>query len=224
MHRLALICLLCFTCRAGESLQVSVPVAPWVSCYEDPPSTVWKGPKTVRTPPIMSSDGGMKAYAQIEARKGGPMGCENTVRLFVSTGDSAGFRQVFIQKDSPLNGNANSMLPIGWSPDGRWLLVQFAIENYASDFGGIDVLVYDRGKNRTIRPDVNYMIKTALKQDCWINIGSQMSFDASSRIHLRLADFIDEGDDEPQTHCFHGEEEWVLDLKKGTMHPIIAER
>ena len=57
-----------------------------------------------------------------------------------------------------------------------------------------------------------------------INIGSQMSFDASSRIHLRLADFIDEGDDEPQTHCFHGEEEWVLDLKKGTMHPIIAER
>jgi hypothetical protein len=224
MCRFIIICSLCLTSLTCESILASDTHAPWVSCFADPPSDAWRGPKTVRTPLVASSDGRLRAYAQIEAHAGGQVGCHNTVRLFVSTQRSAGFRQVFMQKASPEGGTANSLGPVGWSPDGRWLLVEFAVGSYASDAGGIDVLLYDRREDKVVFPDVNRMIKATVKQDCSIRIGNQMGFDALSQVHLRLADYYQEGEDQPDTHCFDGEEDWALNLEKSTMERTRSKR
>ena len=148
MLRLAIVSLFCFVCMLAQPLLGSEKHAPWVSCFSQTPTGdgAWEGPKTVRTPLVVSLDGKMKAYARIEAKAGGPVGCHNTVRLFVSTPGQGGFRQVFMQKASIFDGTANSLGPNSWSPDGRWLLVEFAQESYASDCCGIAVLLYDSKK------------------------------------------------------------------------------
>ncbi|MBB5340268.1 hypothetical protein [Tunturiibacter gelidoferens] len=95
---------------------------------------------------------------------------------------------------------------------------------YESDAGGIDVLLYDREKNKVVLPDIAQIISTKLKQKCSIRISNQMGFDALSRVKLRLADNFEEGEDKPDTHCFKGEEEWVLDQKRSTAEQIKSSR
>ena len=163
MCRLVIICLLCLRLLAGGYVLASETGAPWVSCYGDPPSGAWKGPKTVRTPLVTSADGKLRAYAQIEAKSEGPKnpkGCLNTIRLFVSAQRSVGFRQVFVEKGSQFNGTANSLGPISWSPNGQWLLVEFANGFYESDAGSISILLYDSGNDKVVEPDFNHMLKT----------------------------------------------------------------
>jgi hypothetical protein len=211
MWRLLLFCLSCSTCVAGSNWLMAETRPPWVSCFADPPSSEWKGPKTVRTPAVTSVDGELRAYAVIEAKAEGPVGCLNTVRLFVSTHRSMPFQQVYVEKGSTLRGTANSLGPVSWSPDGKWLLVAFAIDSYASDSGGLSILLYDTTKRRVILPDLHHLVTTALKKECFIRTGMPFTFDTLSRVHIRLADYVDEGDEEPETHCFKGEEEWVFD-------------
>jgi len=187
-----MLCLGCSTCSMGNGLLIAETAPPWVSCFANTPSGEWKGPKTVRTPFVTSEDGQPRAYAVIEAKAGGPVGCLNTVRLFVSTDDSKRFQQV--------------------------LLVGFGNWYYASDAGGLSILLYDRTKRRVILPDLSRLLTTALKKECSIRVGMPFSFDALSRVHLRLADDVDEGDEEPTTHCFQGQEEWVFDPGRGTLH------
>jgi len=218
MWRLLMLCLSCSTCLTGNGLLMAETGPPWVSCFANPPSGEWKGPKTVRTPFVTSVDGQLRAYAVIEAKAGGPVGCLNTVRLFVSTDESKRFQQVYVEKGSLLGGTANSLGPISWSPNGRWLLVAFANGYYASDAGGLSILLYDRTKRRVILPDLSRLLTTALQKECSIRVGMPFSFDALSRVHLRLADSVAEGDEEPTTHCFQGQEEWVFDPGRGTMH------
>lgn len=225
MCRLAIICLLCLGLLGGGYVLASETGAPWVSCFEHLPygEGAWKGPKTVRTPLVTSADGKLRAYAQIEAKSEGPKnpkGCLNTVRLFVSTQRSAGFRQVFLQKPSLYDGTANSLGPISWSPNGRWLLVEFLVGSYESDAGGFSILLYDNSNGKIVEPYFDPMLKTVLKQNCSSWVGRPFHFDSLSRVHLRLSDLIEIGDDKPLTHCFHGEEEWVFDPGKGTLQNI----
>jgi len=42
------------------------------SCFAEPPSGEWKGPRTVHTPLVTSVNGELRAYAVIEARAAGP--------------------------------------------------------------------------------------------------------------------------------------------------------
>ena len=224
MFRIALIGMLCIGCLASGPSLASGPAAPWVSCFADPPSDAWTGPKTVRTQIVKSTDGRQKAYAQIDAQAGGPAGCHNTVRLFVSTRRSTGFRKVYMEKASELGGNANSLGPVSWSPDGRWLLVEHATEYYASDAGGLDILLYDSAKRKVLTPNVSRMLQRLLKQPCEIRVGEPLRFDALSRVHLQLADYVEQGEDEPTTHCFHGSEEWAFDPLKGTLRFVTAGR
>lgn len=221
MFRFATIGLLCFASLAGESLCGYEKHAPWVSCFSES-GEHWEGAKTVRTPTVISSDGKLRAYAQIQARASGPLGCENTVRLFVATQDSADFRQVFMQKPSVLGGTANSLGPNSWSPDGRWLLVEFGNWFYASDAGGIDILLYDNRNGKIVSPDLTRIIKTTLRRECSIRVVKVIGFDAISRVHLKLADDTEEGEDQPKTHCFHEAQEWVLDPGSKTIQPISA--
>lgn len=221
MFRLATTALLCILSVAAKPL-VGQLHAPWVSCWSEPGNR-WQGPKTVRTPLVTSPDGKLKAYAQIQASASGPLRCENTVRLFVSTQKSAGFHQVFLQRPSDLDGTANSLGPIGWSPNKRWLLVEFGNWFYASDAGDLSVLLYDRTSGKVVIPDLTHLAETTLNQkSCWIRLLKIDGFDASSRVRLHLADDIAEGDDQPETHCFHGTEVWTFDPADGTLQSVAA--
>jgi hypothetical protein len=222
MWRLLVLCLSCSTCLPWNRLLMAETGPPWVSCFADPPSNEWKGPKTVRTPLVTSLSGQLRAYAVIEAKAEGPTGCLNTVRLFVATQKSHRFQQVYVEKGSELDGTANSLGPVSWSPNGRWLLVAFGNWYYASDAGGVGILLYDRTKQRVILPDFRLLVTTALKKECSLRVGMPFSFDAFSRVHLRLADDVDEGDDEPNTHCFKGQEEWVFDPETRNMQSIFS--
>jgi hypothetical protein len=136
---------------------------------------------------------------------------------FVATQGSTSFQQVYVEKGSSLLGTANSLMPISWSPDGRWLLVAFSNWYYASDAGGLSFLLYDTTKRRIILPDLHHLVLTALKKECSIRTSMSFSFDALSRVHLRLADDVEEGDEEPKTHCFQGQEEWIFEPRRNTM-------
>jgi hypothetical protein len=219
MFRCAAIGLFCLASLAGEPLCKSEIHAPWVSCFSEY-GEHWVGARTVRTPTIISSHGKLKAYAQVEAKASGPQFCKNTVRLFVSTPGLAGFRQVYMEKPSDLGGTANSLGPINWSPDGRWLLVEFGNWFYGSDAGGLDILLYDNKRRKMITPDLTRIFKTKLNQECSIRVVNIIGFDAASRIHLKLADDVEEGEDQPTTHCFHDVEEWALDPSSQTLQPI----
>jgi hypothetical protein len=219
MFPFAPIGLLCLIFFAGRPLRGSEQHAPWVSCFSQS-GHHWEGAKTVRTPIIISSDGNLKAYAQIEATESGPLTCENTVRLFVSAQNAAGFRQVFMQKPSPLGGTADSLAPNSWSPNGRWLLVEFGRWFYDSDAGGLDILLYDKRNGKIVSPDLTQIVQTNRKQGCSIMLVKIIGFDALSRIHLQLADNTEEGDDRPTTHCFHGTEEWALNPGSETIEQI----
>ena len=176
----------------------------------------------MRTPLVASLSGQLRAYAVIEAKAVGPGECLNTVRLFVATQKSQRFQQVYVEKGSSFDGRANSLRPISWSPNGRWLLVAFGNWYYASDAGGVSILLYDTTKERVILPNLRLLVKTALKKECSLQVGMPFSFDAFSRVHLRLADDVDEGDDEPNTHCFRGQEEWVFDPETRTMQSTFS--
>jgi hypothetical protein len=219
MFRFVTISLLCLSCLASEPACGSEKHAPWVSCFSES-GEHWEGAKTVRTPTVISPDGKLRAYAQIHASASGPLSCENTVRLFVSSGNSAGFRQVFLQKPSDLGGTANSLWPNSWSPDGRWLLVEFGNWFYASDAGGLDILLYDNRNGKIVSPDLTSIIQTTLRRECSIRLLKLIGFDASSRVHLKLSDDTYEGDEQPRTNCFHEAEEWILDPAEETIRPM----
>ena len=222
MWRILLLCLSYLTCLGTPAAQRTEEGPPWVSCFEGPEES-WTGPKTVRTPQAISANGQLRAYAVIQATAEGHMGCLNIVRLFVSTRKSKEFRQVYAERGTESAGTANSLRPISWSRDGRWLVAEFGNWFYASDAGDLKVLLYDRTTGKITFPDLGQMVASALKKPCVVELMSVLNFDALSRIHLRLADHYDVGDDEPNTHCFQGGKEWVLDPAVGWIRSLAVQ-
>lgn len=152
------------------------------------------------------------------------MGCRNTVRLFVATSRRGEFREVFHQRPSTQVGSATSLGPVGWSPDGRWLLVEAGDWYYASDAGGLGILLYDRRRNSVVRPHLEELVLKALGQPCSVLIKQILDFDASSRVRLTLADQVEPGETEASTHCFRGAEEWLLDPAKPAIERAPSQR
>ncbi len=219
MLRSFIIGLLCAAGLTSEPSRGPQLHAPWVSCFSEN-GQQFEGPRAVRTPLVTSADGSLKAYAEIEANEVPRQSCENTVRLFVSFPGVEGFRQVFLQKPSVVDGTANSLGPIGWSPNGRWLLVEYGNWWYDSDAGARTVLLYDRQKDRASIPDLRRLIRRSLKRECSITVSDVVGFDASSHVLLRLADRSEEGDDQPQSRCFRKVEQWSIDPERGTIKRV----
>ncbi len=102
------------------------------------------------------------------------------------------------------------------------MLVEFGNWWYDADGGDLAVLLYDRQNDRILIPDLSLLIRRNLKQECSIELFEILGFDASSHVLLRLADSYDEGDDQPQSHCFRQIENWSIDLGRDTIKRVSA--
>ena len=138
------------------------------------------------------------------------------MRLFISAPGQKGFRQVYDLKPSEVEGTLNSLGPVGWSPDGRWLLIEFGNWWEGSDPGGLGVLLYNSHTKNVSSMDLPSLIRRTLNRECSITVVSVIGFNASSQVLLRLADSTDEGEAEPLTHCFEGTESWRIDLQRSS--------
>ena len=134
-----LIVCLCGVLQAADLASIESH-APWVSCAGSDGQAL--SSREVRTDPIGSRTGKVQAYAQIQANVVSA-GCENSVGLFVSYPGKP-FQRVFHQGASDLDGTANSLGPVAWSPDEKWLAVEFGRWFYASDNGSLELLVFRR--------------------------------------------------------------------------------
>jgi hypothetical protein len=190
-----------------------------VSC--DDSTGQFAGSKTVRTEPLTSFDGSLRAYAEISAAASTNLGCENTVRLYVSSNDRP-YRLVFHQTPSAISGTANSLGPVAWSADNRWLAVEFGYWFYGSDNGSLGLLLYD-GRTHSIRtPNVLGKIERRLGKKCSLGLRSVVGFDSQNRIVVRVSDWVDvEGD---SSHCIQGTADWLYDPVRGIASARAASR
>jgi hypothetical protein len=192
-------------CAAQEPSKLH---APWVDCQGETS-------RTERTAELLSPDGRQRAFAEIRAVYAN--GCANTSTLFVDG------KPVFVQTPEEPNGNANSLGPVAWSPDSRWLLVERGLWVYASDFGATSLMLYDARTATIQKPDVPAAIARKLRKKCVIGFSEMIGFDNRNRAHVRVGNWYDEGEEEPVTKCLNGVEEWVFDpltkqVRRATTH------
>ena len=211
--------LISFMAVAASAQQNSGFHAPWVSCADSTGKFV--GSKNVRTEPVVSSDGKLRAYAEISATADAHSECGNTVRLFTSANNSA-YTLVFTQAPSVTSGTANSLGPVAWSPDGRWLAVEFGIWFYASDNASLDLLLYDSRTKAVKIPHVIEQIERRLGKPCSLDLRSVAGFDSRGRAVLRVADQLD--DEGHASKCIRGIADWLYDPATGSTLPRGAKR
>jgi len=207
----------------GNAQQNSSFHAPWVSCFDSNGRFV--GPKNVRTDLVTSSDGKLRAFAEISAAVDAHSDCGNTVQLFISANNRP-YRLAFTQAPSAINGTADSLGPVAWSPDGRWLAVEFGIWVYGSDSASLALLLYDSHTQATKTPEVIKQIEHRLGKRCFLGLRSVVGFDSRSRVMLRVADWIDE--EGRSSSCIPGPQSgtanWLYDPATGRASPGAAKR
>jgi hypothetical protein len=181
--------------------------APWVSCF-DKSGEHFIGPKDQRTSVLTSPNKIYRVYAEIHAKKAAVGQCENMAELFVSVQGSP-FNLVFTQAASQQNGTATSLGPIAWSPNSRWLVVERGLWFFASDSGGIGLLLYDAQSGKVTTPKVETAIQDTLGKRCVLRYGIT-GFDARNRVKLQVTDWKDELGDK-QSDCIHGTADWLID-------------
>ena len=190
--------------------------APTLSCFD---ANKQPSPNEVqRTPVLVSPNARYRAYARVDSnfdRTVWPP-CRTTAQLFVSSRMSF-FRVAFFEKTSKTDDAAVSLGPIAWSPDSRWLAVERAAGYYASDFGGLDFVLYDSTTQRVSTPDVLSAVGKRIGKQCLLGYNSFKGFDASNRLILRVADWQD--DNGRETQCIEGTAEWLFNPVTGEAQP-----
>jgi hypothetical protein len=203
-----------FTAVVASAQQNSGSHAPWVSCEDS--TGKFAGRQNMRTPTLNSSDRRHSAYAEISAATDAHSNCGNTVRLFISANNGP-YRLVFTQDPSVQNGTADLLGPVAWSPDGRWLVVEFGIWFYASDNASLGLLLYD-SRTQTIKaPDVIKGIERRLGKHCSLDLRTIVGFDSRSRVVLKVTDRRDE--EGSVSDCIRGTADWLYDPATGSAIP-----
>lgn len=193
--------------------------APALSCLDankqPPPTETW------RTPVLVSPNKRHRAYAQTDANFD-PLAsppCRTKAQLFVSSGKSS-FQGVFVENTSTQDDPVVSLGPIAWSPNSRWLAVERAAGWYASDFGGLDLILYDSTTQKVITPNVLTAIAKSVRKRCILGYRSFRGFDAANRLVFQVADWQD--DNGRQTYCINGTADWLFDPATGKVQSSRA--
>ncbi len=209
--------LLLFGIAANTADQPEKFYAPTLSCFQPdkqpPPKEVW------RTPVLVSPNGRYRAYAQIDANFDQTFSqpCRTKAQLFISS-RGASFKVAFLEQTSVKDDAAVSLGPVGWSPNSRWLVVERAAGYWASDFGGLDFVLYDSTRQKVSTPDVLGAIGKSIGKHCVLDYRSFHGFDASNRLIVRVADSHDE--EGRGTSCIADAADWLFNPVTGEAQPL----
>ncbi len=163
---------------------------------------------------LVSADGKWRAYARVEARREGEIGCSNFSTLQVQGPDETSFHIVHTIKPEP-GCVGNGLKLISWSQQRHLLAVQPLYWQIGSDAGGFSLLVYDADRKRTMEPELQKLFASKYrKKECAVQLSEVLGFDSQNRVLFTIDDVIDPGDDEPvpQTRCVGGPSVWALDI------------
>ena len=154
-----------------------------------------------------------QAYGEIRA-KGQDINCENTARLFVDG------KLVLDKPTVPMHANAGTIAPIAWSRDGRWLVIEYGEYFYASDFGGIDLFLYDAASGKVRHPNVIRSIERGHSgKRCKLDLGGVSGFDSRNQLRIYVHDYA-EADGQRNSYCIDDSEEWSYDPVTGAVRRI----
>jgi hypothetical protein len=154
---IGIVCVLSSVCFG----QVTGPIGPdtaYAPCLEGQ-----VGVRSYQSPVLVSPDGLWRAYANVEARPGGDVGCSNLSTLELQSSMNGAFEVVHtVKPELYLEGNGLKL--VSWSPQRHLLAVEVSLWQYASDTGGNSVLVYDADRKRTIEPDLAKLFAQKIRQ------------------------------------------------------------
>ncbi len=199
------------------------------SCY-DGASGKLVGSRLVRSPAFTSPDGRYRAYSEVEAvafkvpekdwNRWSTAECANTAKLFVAGPKSNVFRLVFLQEPTRYQ-LLNGIGLVDWSPDSRRLLLKLGLGQYASDWGGTVVLLYDADYGVFSQRELTgEAFNRYVGKDCTAVIEA-LGFSPEGKVLLKAGPYFDIGEDAPRTDsCVKKEGFWLLDAGKETVSPL----
>jgi len=188
----------------------------YISCCDDP-----FGSRFVRSPVLRSPDGLYKAYVEVRAKAlvspeehyKVDRHCENVSKLYLAGSADRNFRVVFMIKPDDKH-DGNSLKLIDWSPDGRFLLVEFQGWRSHSDMVGAGImLLYPRTRRvsrvHSYEPFTRYFGRSCDPTVRVVGIGSD-GFPV-----LRASP-----DEEWDNDCVKKEGLWLFDPEKKTVRRL----
>jgi len=105
------------------------------------------------------------------------------------------FQLVFLKKGWRF-ALGNGLRLVQWSADGRFLLVEVWIGQFASDWASNDVLVYDARDDLAVELPLARILKDHFGKGCEASV-NPLGFDEKDRVLLDLNPWFEEGDDQP---------------------------
>jgi len=174
--------------------------------------------------PVLRSTGGdFAAYVHAEASIKSPIGtdCFNTTSLFVKPHGESKYQVVYVKTPEPsLQGNGLKL--IAWSHQDHTLAAELTWWQYASDFGGLSIVLYDADRKRACEPDLDALFSKRFGKECAFRIARLIGFDEHDRVLFEAGDYYEEGDDEPvpATRCLGHAGVWALDANAGELSEV----
>jgi hypothetical protein len=181
--------------------------------------------REVQSPALVSSDNLYSAYV-ITIAKYENDACSNRTRLMIKGPKDLSFRVVREILPKPYElGNGLQM--IDWSPTGHFLALKCHIFQYASDFGWIDLRIYDAENDRFIIPPLDKMFSKIFHGHCSIRLAAVLGFSPAGQLILAVGDYwtVDEEIDNNGPRCIGDNDQiWILDFHERQIRRSISEQ
>lgn len=141
-----------------------------LTCFGDGEGAAY-GTRVARTPVLAAPDGGLRAYAEVEAlafseEYGPEPGCVNYSRLHLAAGPGEFELVLSLSPFAGLSGN--SIRLVDWSPDGRRLLLETEMWAYGSEFDNPDILVLHASRRYFHALDVGEALHRRFDRACFL--------------------------------------------------------
>jgi len=169
--------------------------------------------------PIISSNAGYRAYAEVKATAfrpkyqetyTGPL-CENISRLFLAGPADAEFKPAYSQSADFSDGN--SLKIIDWSPDGMHLLMERTSWKYESEGTYTDLVLFSPSSGGVTVPDLSKILEGRFGKDC-DSENSVIGFTPEGNVVILVTPLEDTYYNEGATSCVKQKTLLALDAKR----------
>jgi len=226
---------------AAIGLSAEPPVRTVVSddrpatCYDEK-TGIFRGSMAVRSRVLVAPDGEHRAYAEslaagvvkLPAKTTGSWlspECASISQLLAADGHLSEFTRVLtIAPAEDTLGNVIKL--IDWSPDSHYLLLQVALFQWGSDFGGSDPVIYDARTGTLSDPALPYRaFKRRAGRDCVASI-EPLGFSSEDKIVLRagpLHAVAPESSEPESSSCLKKPGIWLYDPETGSVAELPSD-